>query len=50
MLFSSIAATQGFPMHAVVSAAKGAVEGLTRAIAAELAPAARVNAIAPSSP
>ena len=48
VLFSSVAATQGFPMHAIIGAAKGAVEGLTLSMAAELAPAIRVNAIAPS--
>jgi len=48
VLFSSVAAAQGFPMHAAIGAAKGAVEGLTLGLAAELAPAARVNAIAPS--
>jgi NAD(P)-dependent dehydrogenase (short-subunit alcohol dehydrogenase family) len=34
--------------HASVASAKGAVEGLTRSLAAELAPGIRVNAIAPS--
>jgi NAD(P)-dependent dehydrogenase (short-subunit alcohol dehydrogenase family) len=48
LLFSSIAVAQGFASHASVSMAKGAVEGLTRALAAELAPKIRVNAIAPS--
>ncbi len=48
VLFSTVAVTQGFPLHAVISAAKGAVEGLTRAAAAELAPQVRVNCIAPS--
>ena len=48
VLFSSVAAGTGFPMHASVAMAKGAVEGLTRALAAELAPRIRVNAIAPS--
>ena len=48
ILFSSVAAIQGFPMHASVSMAKGAVSGLTLALAAELAPRIRVNAIAPS--
>lgn len=48
VLISSIAARSGFPMHASISMAKGAVEGLTVALAAELAPAIRVNAIAPS--
>jgi NAD(P)-dependent dehydrogenase (short-subunit alcohol dehydrogenase family) len=36
------------PFHASIAAAKGAIEGLTRALAAELAPNIRVNAIAPS--
>ena len=48
LLFSSIAAAQGFASHASISMAKGAIEGLTRALAAELAPKIRVNAIAPS--
>jgi NAD(P)-dependent dehydrogenase (short-subunit alcohol dehydrogenase family) len=48
VLFSSVAVAQGFTAHASVSMAKGAVEGLTRALAAELAPKIRVNAIAPS--
>ncbi|MBT8347606.1 MAG: SDR family oxidoreductase [Desulfofustis sp.] len=48
VLFSSVAAIQGFPMHASVGMAKGAVAGLTLALAAELAPRIRVNAIAPS--
>lgn len=48
VLFSSIAVGQGFANHVAISAAKGAVEGLTRALGAELAPKVRVNAIAPS--
>ena len=48
VLFSSVAVQQGFTNHAVISSAKGAIEGLTRALAAELAPKVRVNAIAPS--
>jgi|SRR5208337_4962471 len=48
VLFSSIAASQGFPNHAAVGAAKAAIEGLTLSLAAELAPSVRVNAIAPS--
>lgn len=48
VLFSSVAASQGFPLHTAIGAAKGAVEGLTLSLAAELAPSIRVNAIAPS--
>jgi len=48
VLFSTVAVGQGFGNHSVISAAKGGVEGLTRALAAELAPDIRVNAIAPS--
>jgi NAD(P)-dependent dehydrogenase (short-subunit alcohol dehydrogenase family) len=48
VLFSTVAVAQGFASHTIVSAAKGAVEGLTRALAAELAPHVRVNCIAPS--
>lgn len=48
VLFSTVAVTTGMPMHASVAAAKGAVEGLTRSLAAELAPQVRVNAVAPS--
>ena len=48
VLFSSVAALQGFPLHASMSMAKGAVTGLTLALASELAPKVRVNAIAPS--
>lgn len=48
VLFSSVAAGQGFPNHAAVAAAKGAVEGFARALAAEWAPRVRVNAVAPS--
>jgi 3-oxoacyl-[acyl-carrier protein] reductase len=48
VLFSTVAVGQGMPMHASVAAAKGAVEGLTRSLAAEWAPKIRVNAIAPA--
>jgi NAD(P)-dependent dehydrogenase (short-subunit alcohol dehydrogenase family) len=48
VLFSTVAVQTGFPFHALVSASKGAVEGMTRALAAEFAPSIRVNAIAPS--
>ena len=48
VLFSSVAAQQGFTMHASVSMAKGAINGLVLALAAELAPKVRINGIAPS--
>ena len=48
LLFSTVAVGQGMPSHASIAMAKGAVEGLTRSLAAEWAPAVRVNAIAPS--
>ncbi len=47
VLFSSVAALQGFALHASMGMAKGAVGGLTLSLAAELAPKVRVNAIAP---
>jgi len=48
VLFSTVAVQTGMPFHASIASAKGAVEGLTRALAAEFAPRIRVNAIAPS--
>ena len=48
VLFSTVAVSTGMPMHTSIACAKGAVEGLTRSLAAELAPSIRVNAIAPS--
>jgi NAD(P)-dependent dehydrogenase (short-subunit alcohol dehydrogenase family) len=48
VLFSTVAVGQGFTNHSIISTAKGGIEGLTRALAAELAPDVRVNAIAPS--
>ncbi len=48
VLFSTVAVRQGMPFHASISMAKGAVEGLTRSLAAEWAPRIRVNAVAPS--
>ena len=48
VLFSTVAVQTGFPFHTQVSSSKGAIEGLTRALAAEFAPKIRVNCIAPS--
>jgi NAD(P)-dependent dehydrogenase (short-subunit alcohol dehydrogenase family) len=48
VLFSTVAVRQGFASHASIAMAKGAVEGLTLSLAAELAPKVRVNCIAPS--
>jgi NAD(P)-dependent dehydrogenase (short-subunit alcohol dehydrogenase family) len=48
VLFSTVAVQTGMSFHASIAGAKGAVEGLTRSLAAEWAPAIRVNAIAPS--
>lgn len=48
VLFSSVAATRGFPSHAAIATAKAGIEGLARSLAAELAPSVRINVIAPS--
>ncbi len=48
VLFSSVAVGTGMPFHTSVAAAKGAVEGFAKALAAEYAPKIRVNVIAPS--
>jgi NAD(P)-dependent dehydrogenase (short-subunit alcohol dehydrogenase family) len=48
VLFSTVAVQTGMPFHASVASAKGAIEGLTRSLAAEYAPKIRFNAIAPS--
>jgi len=48
VLFSSVAASMGMPFHTSVSAAKGAIEGFAKALAAEYAPKIRVNVVAPS--
>jgi len=45
-LFSTVAVQTGMAYHASIASAKGAVEGLVRSLAAELAPRIRVNAIA----
>jgi NAD(P)-dependent dehydrogenase (short-subunit alcohol dehydrogenase family) len=48
ILFSTVAVQLGLNFHTQVAASKGAIEGLTRALSAELAPSIRVNCIAPS--
>lgn len=48
VFYSTVAVQTGMPFHSSVSASKGAIEGLTRSLAAEFAPKIRVNAIAPS--
>lgn len=48
VLFSTVAVQTGMQYHASIAAAKGAIEGLTRSLAAEFSPNIRVNCIAPS--
>ncbi|MFP4354849.1 MAG: SDR family NAD(P)-dependent oxidoreductase [Phycisphaerae bacterium] len=48
VLFSTVAVQAGMSYHASIASAKGALEGLVRSLAAELAPKVRVNAVAPS--
>ena len=48
ILFSTVAVTQGMPFHASIAASKGALEGLTKSLAAEFAGKIRVNCIAPT--
>ncbi|HEX8377073.1 MAG TPA: SDR family oxidoreductase [Pedobacter sp.] len=48
VLFSTVAVQTGLPYHTQVAASKGAIEGLTKALAAEYAPKIRINCIAPS--
>jgi NAD(P)-dependent dehydrogenase (short-subunit alcohol dehydrogenase family) len=48
VFFSTVAVQNGFNYHSQVAMAKGALEGLTRSLAAEFSPTIRFNAIAPS--
>ena len=48
VLFSTLAVQTGLNFHSMVASSKGAIEGLSRALAAEFAPSIRVNCIAPS--
>jgi len=46
VLFSTVAVQTGMAFHASIASAKGAVEGLSRSLAAEFAPKIRVNCLA----
>lgn len=46
VFFSTVAVQTGMPFHSSIAMAKGALEGLTRSLAAEWAPKVRVNSIA----
>lgn len=48
VFFSTVAVKVGMPFHTSIAAAKGAIEGFAKALAAEYAPKFRVNVIAPS--
>jgi 3-oxoacyl-[acyl-carrier protein] reductase len=48
VLFSTVAVQTGMPYHSSVAVSKGAIEGLTKSLAAEFAPKVRVNCVAPS--
>lgn len=48
VFISTVAVGVGLPFHSSISMAKGAIEGLTKALAAEYAPSIRVNCVAPS--
>jgi 3-oxoacyl-[acyl-carrier protein] reductase len=48
VFFSTVAVGTGMPFHTSVAAAKGAIEGFSRSLAAEYAPKVRINCIAPS--
>lgn len=48
ILFSTTAVQMGLSFHTQVATSKGAIEGLTKSLAAEYAPKIRVNCVAPS--
>ena len=48
VFFSSVVIKTGMPFHSSIGVSKGAIEGLSKNLAAELAPTIRVNTIAPS--
>jgi len=48
VFYSTVAVKIGMPFHTSVAAAKGAIEGFARSLAAEYAPNFRVNVVAPS--
>lgn len=48
VLFSTVAVQLGLNFHTLVASSKGAIEGLTRSLAAEFSPKIRINCIAPS--
>ncbi|WP_339648160.1 SDR family oxidoreductase [uncultured Salegentibacter sp.] len=48
VFFSTVAVKVGMPFHTSAAAAKGAIEGFAKSLAAEYAPSLRVNVIAPS--
>lgn len=48
VFFSTVAVGTGMPFHSSVAAAKGAVEGFAKSMAAEYAPKIRINVVAPS--
>ena len=48
VLFSTVAANTGMPMHSSIAASKSALEGFAISVAAELAPRVAINCVAPS--